>query len=77
MKSLMLKAHGLGANGILTRAQMKNVFGGGPDLVKPGCGTGISCAGKSEFQTCGSKGTCGCTTVSGGGSTYYCRTDMG
>jgi hypothetical protein len=72
MKKLSLKALELGATEILSRAQMKNVLGG---INAPaGCGTGISCDGKMEFESCGTK-ECGCITVPDGGNMYYCRSD--
>ena len=61
--------------GKLSRAEMKNIMAG----IAPGefgCGTGISCEGLGEYDICGSKGTCGCVTVPGGGTNiYYCRSD--
>ena len=56
----------------LSRDEMKNVMGGLKEQ-EGGCGTGISCDGKNEGDTCGTK-TCCCATVDTT-STLYCRTD--
>ena len=56
----------------LSRDEMKQIKGG---KLAPGSGHNISCDGKTEFADCGSSGSCQCTTVSGGGTGYYCRSD--
>lgn len=58
----------------MSRNEMKNIMAG--DAPGEGCGTGISCEGKTEYESCGSKNICSCVTVPGGGTNiYYCRSD--
>ena len=59
--------------GKLSRSEMKNIMAG-REIEPIGCGTGISCADKQEFEICGTK-DCSCVTVPGGGSGYWCRSD--
>lgn len=70
MKTIKISLQNL--KGKLSRSEMKNIMAGTEPV---GCGTGISCEGKTEYQECGTKG-CSCITVQGGGENiYYCRSD--
>ena len=57
--------------GKLSRAEMKNIMAGSGGGT--GCGTGISCSGKKEKDTCGSRGTCQCYYNSSTDRTLYCQ----
>ncbi len=57
----------------LTRDEMKKVIGG--VVAPPGCGTGISCAGKKSGDDCGTK-SCVCETHSATDHTLYCTTQV-
>jgi len=71
MKKLKLKALGLGAADILSRAQMKNVLGGNESAGK--CGTADNCRDGEACTNGKVAGTCGlsshgtkCTCASAG-----------
>jgi|GEM_PF-1210949 len=71
MKKLKLKAFELGANEVLTRAQLKNVLGGsaaGTTLINPGCGINKFCGHSptGPIQYCPT----GCTCVMKTGYDY-------
>lgn len=56
--------------------EQKNIKGGNlPGDELDGCGTGISCDGKKEGDSCGTK-TCLCEKNSSTDKTLYCSTQV-
>jgi hypothetical protein len=73
----MKKLQSLGR--ILSKDEQKRIMGGDSEYDELedeyGCGTGISCSGKSSGDTCGTK-SCVCEKHPNGGDKLYCTTQI-
>ncbi len=58
-------------SGRLSKSELKQIVGG--YMAPAGCGRDISCSGKKEKESCGSRTICQCYYHTSGDKTLYCQ----